>query len=49
MTQQTTATDAEIAEWVGLHYGLNFDAASEAAQAEWRRRYTEAHEPEGQP
>lgn len=35
--------DAEVAEWVGLHYARNFDAEPAAKKEEWRQRYREAH------
>lgn len=33
-----------VAEWVGLHYGKNYDAESNGAKAEWIRCYLEAHQ-----
>lgn len=33
---------AEVAEWVGLHYGRNYDAESYEKRAEWCDRYMEA-------
>ncbi|MGY2488259.1 hypothetical protein [Cupriavidus sp. CP313] len=33
-----------VAEWVGLHYGKNYDAETGAAKAEWIRRYQESHQ-----
>ncbi|WP_234729639.1 DUF2958 domain-containing protein [Acidocella facilis] len=35
--------DDVIAEWMGLHYGRNFDAESEPAKASWRARYVASH------
>lgn len=35
----------DVAEWVGLHYKVNFDAESPAERVEWVRRYKESHEP----
>lgn len=35
--------DDVIAEWMGLHYGKNFDAESESARAAWRARYIASH------
>ncbi len=31
--------DEAVAEWAGQHYGINFEACSEYAKYEWRRRY----------
>ena len=31
--------DALIAEWVGTHYGHNFDAMGESEKRHWRSRY----------
>lgn len=39
----TLTTDATIAEWVGLHYFMNFDAMNTIGKADWRQRYAEAH------
>lgn len=36
----------DVAEWVGLHYKVNFDAESPAKRNEWIQRYKEAHAPE---
>ena len=36
----------QVAEWVGLHYGCNFDKEPPAKRADWIQRYSEAHEPE---
>ena len=33
----------DVAEWVGLHYGRNFEREPLAKQAEWTRRYAQAH------
>jgi hypothetical protein len=33
----------EVAEWVGLHYGKNFDAESPQARFDWIQRYIESH------
>lgn len=32
-----------VAEWVGLHYGVNFEAESAATQDGWIYRYRESH------
>lgn len=32
-----------VAEWVGLHYGRNFDAEPTEKRMEWLERYLEAH------
>lgn len=32
-----------VAEWVGLHYGRNFDAESPEQRKDWIQRYIEAH------
>lgn len=34
----------EVAEWVGLHYGVNFDAESQERRQDWIDRYREMHE-----
>lgn len=34
--------DDEVAEWVGLHYRVNFSAEAPTRQAEWRERYRES-------
>ena len=33
----------DVAEWVGLHYRVNFDVESSARRLEWINRYKEAH------
>lgn len=33
----------EVAEWVGLHYGRNFEAEPAAKRSDWIRRYVEAN------
>jgi hypothetical protein len=38
--------DDDVAEWVGLHYGHNFDAQSEIQKCDWRKRYWESHHPQ---
>lgn len=38
-----------VAEWVGLHYGVNFSAFSAGGKAEWVTRYAEAHAETGVP
>lgn len=35
--------DADVAEWVGLHYKVNFDAEPADRKANWRQRYVESH------
>ncbi len=32
-----------VAEWVGLHYGRNFDHEPEEKRKEWIERYIESH------
>ncbi len=32
-----------VAEWVGLHYKVNYSTLSTAEQADWQLRYREAH------
>lgn len=51
MTDSTFATTSGIAldidtvaEWVGLHYGRNFEAESSQKKQEWADRFAEAHE-----
>lgn len=50
MTQQivtkegVTLQQNDVAEWVGLHYGRNFDAESSEKKMEWAERYAQAHE-----
>lgn len=40
-----TAIDvSELAEWVGLHYGRNFDKEAPEKKQEWADRYVEASE-----
>jgi len=34
---------AAVAEWVGLHYRVNFDAEPAERKADWVRRYNESH------
>lgn len=34
----------DVAEWVGLHYGRNFEREPENKRKEWVERYAEAHE-----
>lgn len=34
----------DVAEWVGLHYQVNYDRESEIQQEAWTLRYAEAHE-----
>lgn len=34
---------ADVGEWVGRHYGRNFEAESAAKREEWVDRYCEAH------
>lgn len=34
---------ATLSEWVGLHYGCNFDAESAEKRSEWAERYMHAH------
>ncbi|TXI80932.1 MAG: hypothetical protein E6Q40_14240 [Cupriavidus sp.] len=41
-TEQVDPDD--VAEWVGLHYGKDYNAESNGAKAEWIRRYQEAHQ-----
>jgi hypothetical protein len=43
---QPAAVEGDVAEWVGLHYGVNYSAESAARQSEWRDRYTERDESE---
>lgn len=33
----------DVAEWVGLHYGRNFENESQDKRVEWTARYAEAH------
>lgn len=33
--------DDQIAEWIGQHYKLNFDAVSNRQKASWRSRWVE--------
>jgi len=33
----------DVAEWVGLHYKVNFDAESAVKRMEWLHRYVESH------
>ena len=33
----------DVAEWVGLHYGRNFENESHDKRVEWTARYAEAH------
>lgn len=35
--------DSEVAEWVGLHYGVNYDACSDEQKVDWQSRYVEMH------
>lgn len=35
--------EADVAEWVGLHYGRNYDAESPAQKQAWMERYKEMH------
>jgi hypothetical protein len=37
-----TPDDDDVAEWVGLHYKVNFDAEPFHRKAEWRQRYIES-------
>lgn len=38
---QPVPAEEDIAEWVGLHYGKNYDAMNKAEKADWRQRYCE--------
>jgi len=41
----TETVDADdVAEWVGLHYGKNYDTCTNAEKADWIQRYLESHE-----
>lgn len=45
-TKQSTSPQIDmddVAEWVGLHYGRNFDHESSAKRQEWVERYAQAH------
>ncbi len=35
---------ADVAEWVGLHYGRNFECEPFEKRSEWVERYAEGHE-----
>jgi hypothetical protein len=38
--------DDVVAEWVGLHYKVNFDACNEVGKDRWRNRYEDMHSEE---
>ena len=44
MAAQRVQTQDQVAEWVGLHYGRNFEAEPPEKQAEWIARYQEMHQ-----
>lgn len=41
--QQLGISIDDVAEWVGLHYGRNFESETMAKRSEWLERYAEAH------
>lgn len=38
---QLVPAEEDIAEWVGLHYGKNYDAMNGLEKTDWRQRYSE--------
>lgn len=43
MPNLTYSDDDMVAEWVGQHYRVNFDACDADEKDSWRDRYAEAH------
>lgn len=42
--EESAQFEADVAEWVGLHYGQNFDACKRAQRNEWAQRYLDSLE-----
>lgn len=44
VAEQVEANEDIVAEWVGLHYGINYSKEPRAKQLDWHNRYAELHD-----
>lgn len=46
LAEQPEVDPSDFAEWVGLHYKINYSTLDDMAKADWLLRYLEAHQQE---